>query len=135
MSTRTVAPPARLEARVDLAALRANVRRLREIAGPARVMAVVKADAYGHGMVRCARAAVQAGASWLGTALPEEALALRAAGLEVPILTWLHAPGDDFAALVRAEVDLSVSGQWSLHEVLDAVERTGRPARIQLKAD
>lgn len=120
---------------MDLDALRSNVRRLRELAGPAQVMAVVKADAYGHGMVPCARAAVEAGASWLGTALPEEALGLRAAGLEVPILTWLHAPGDDFAALVRAGVDVSVSGQWSLHEVLDAVERTGCPARIQLKAD
>jgi alanine racemase len=135
MNTRTAAAPARLEARVDLAALRSNVRRLREIAGPARVMAVVKADAYGHGMVPCARAALEAGASWLGTAVPEEALALRAAGIEAPILTWLHAPGDDFAALVRAGVDVSVSGQWSLHEILDAVERTGVPARIQLKAD
>ena len=135
MSTRTAAPPARLEARVDLDALRSNVRRLREIAGPAQVMAVVKADAYGHGMVPCARAAVQAGAAWLGTALPEEALALRAAGLEVPILTWLHAPGDDFAALVRAGVDVSISGQWSLDAVLEAVEGTGRAARIQLKAD
>ncbi|MBR7832394.1 alanine racemase [Actinospica durhamensis] len=135
MSTRTAAPPARLEARVDLDALRSNVRRLREIAGPAQVMAVVKADAYGHGMVPCARAAVQAGAAWLGTALPEEALALRAAGLEVPILTWLHAPGDDFAALVRAGVDVSISGQWSLDAVLAAVGGTRRPARIQLKAD
>lgn len=135
MSTRTAAPPARLEARVDLDALRSNVRRLREIAGPARVMAVVKADAYGHGLVPCARAAVEGGAAWLGTALPDEALALRAAGLEVPILTWLHAPGDDFAALVRADVDVSISGQWALHEVLDAAERAGRTARIQLKAD
>jgi alanine racemase len=127
--------PARLEARIDLDALRANVRRLREIAAPAQVMAVVKADAYGHGMIPCARAALEAGATWIGTAVPEEALALRAAGIEAPILTWLHAPGDDFEALVRAGVDISVSGQWALHAVLEAVERTGLPARIQLKAD
>jgi alanine racemase len=127
--------PARLEARIDLDALRANVRRLREIAAPAQVMAVVKADAYGHGMVPCARAAIEAGASWIGTAVPEEALALRAAGIEAPILTWLHAPGDDFEALIRAGIDVSVSGQWALHAVLEAVERTGVPARIQLKAD
>jgi alanine racemase len=126
---------ARLEARIDLDALRANVRRLREIAAPAQVMAVVKADAYGHGMIPCARAALEAGASWIGTALPEEALALRAAGIEAPILTWLHAPGDDFEALVRAGIDVSVSGQWALHAVREAVEATGRPARIQLKAD
>lgn len=131
----TATPPSRLEARIDLDALRANVRRLREIAAPAAVMAVVKADAYGHGMIPCARAALEAGAAWIGTALPEEALALRAAGIEAPILTWLHAPGDDFAALVRAGVDVSVSGQWALHAILDAVEQTGTPARVQLKAD
>jgi alanine racemase len=129
------ARPARLEARIDLDALRSNVRRLREIAAPAAVMAVVKADAYGHGLVPCARAALQAGAAWVGVALPEEALELRAAGVEAPILTWLHAPGDDFAALVRAGVDVSVSGQWALHAILDAVEETGVPARVQLKAD
>jgi alanine racemase len=126
---------ARLEARIDLDALRANVRRLLEIAAPAQVMAVVKADAYGHGMIPCARAALEAGATWIGTAVPEEALALRAVGIEAPILTWLHAPGDDFEALVRGRVDVSVSGQWALHAVLEAVEATGVPARIQLKAD
>jgi alanine racemase len=127
--------PARLEARVDLAAIRANVRRMREVAGSADVMAVVKADAYGHGMVECARAAVEAGATWLGAALPEEAIALRAAGLTPRILTWLHVPGDPFAALVEADVDVSVSGLWALREVIDAVHAVGRPARIQLKAD
>ena len=135
MNARTLPSPARLEARIDLGALRANVRRLREIAAPAAVMAVVKADAYGHGMIPCARAAVEAGAAWIGTALPEEALALRAAGIDAPMLTWLHAPGDDFDALVRAGVDVSISGQWALEEVLEAVERTGVPARVQLKAD
>jgi alanine racemase len=109
---------------------------MREVAGPAQVMAVVKADAYGHGMLQCARAAVEAGATWLGTALPEEALALRAAGLTtVPILTWLHAPGDPFGELVAAGVDVSVSGLWALREVTDAVRVGGRSARIQLKAD
>lgn len=126
---------ARLEARIDLAAVRSNVRRMREVAGPAQVMAVVKADAYGHGMLACARAAVEAGATWLGAALPEEALALRAAGLTVPILTWLHAPGDPFGELVAADVDISVSGSWALREVVEAVRAGGKPARIQLKAD
>ena len=127
--------PARLEARIDLAAIRANIGRMRETAGPAAVMAVVKADAYGHGMLECARAAVEAGAQWLGTALPEEALALRAAGLRTRVLTWLHAPGDPFADLIRADVDVSVSGLWALREVTEAVRLSGRPARIQLKAD
>ncbi|HEU5331693.1 MAG TPA: alanine racemase [Actinocrinis sp.] len=126
---------ARLEARIDLAAIRANIGRMRETAGPAAVMAVVKADAYGHGMLECARAAVEAGAQWLGTALPEEALALRAAGLRTRALTWLHAPGDPFADLIRADVDISVSGLWALREVTEAVRATGLPARIQLKVD
>ncbi len=126
---------ARLEARIDLAAVRSNVRRMREVAGPAQVMAVVKADAYGHGILACARAAVEAGATWLGAALPEEALALRAAGLTVPILTWLHAPGDPFGELVAAGVDISISGSWALREVVEAVRAGGKAARIQLKAD
>jgi alanine racemase len=68
-SPSTPPPAARLEARIDLDALRANVRRLREIAAPAQVMGVVKANAYGHGLVPCARAALEGGATWLGTAL------------------------------------------------------------------
>ncbi|HEV3170184.1 MAG TPA: alanine racemase [Actinocrinis sp.] len=127
--------PARLEARIDLGAIRANIGRMRDVAGSADVMAVVKADAYGHGMVECARAAVAAGATWLGVALPEEALALRAAGLTERMLTWLHAPGDPFADLVAADVDVSVSGLWALREVTEAVRALGRPARIQLKVD
>jgi alanine racemase len=125
----------RLEARIDLGAIRSNVRRMREIAGSAQVMTVVKADAYGHGMLECARAAVEAGASWLGAALPEEALALRAAGLTTPVLTWLHTPGDPFDELIEADVDVSVSGLWALREITDAARATGKPARIQLKAD
>ena len=125
----------RLEARIDLGAIRANIARMRDVAGSADVMAVVKADAYGHGMIECARAAVTAGATWLGVALPEEALALRAAGLSGRMLTWLHAPGDPFVDLVAADVDVSVSGLWALREVTEAVRALGRPARIQLKVD
>jgi len=139
-SASSASPGARLEARIDLSAIRSNIRRMRELVIPAAVMAVVKADAYGHGAVECARAAVEAGAGWLGTALPEEALALRAAGLEVPVLTWLHAPGDPFDQLIAADVDISVSGSWALGEILVAarselVRDSGRTARIQLKAD
>lgn len=85
--------PLRARAEIDLAALRANVRTLRALAPGAALMAVVKSDAYGHGAVPCARAAVEAGAAWLGTATPEEALALRAAGLPGRVLCWLWTPG------------------------------------------
>ena len=125
-------------AEIDLAALRANVRALRERAPGAALMAVVKADAYGHGAIPCARAAVAAGATWLGTATPQEALALRAeAGLpdDLRIMCWLWTPGGPWREAVEARLDVSVSGMWALEEVTAAARLAGRPARVQLKAD
>ncbi|GGV09906.1 alanine racemase [Kitasatospora herbaricolor] len=128
----------RAEATVDLAALRANLAALRERTGGPAVMAVVKADAYGHGALPCALAALEAGASWLGTATPEEALALRAAGIgpdRARILCWLWTPGGPWEQALRADVDVSVGGQWALDELLAAVRAGGVPARVHLKAD
>ncbi|MEU8758163.1 alanine racemase [Streptomyces sp. NPDC048659] len=129
--------PRRARAEIDLGALRANVRALRARVEPhVQIMAVVKADAYGHGALPCARAAVEAGATWVGTATPEEALALRAAGLrDVRIMCWLWTPGDPWAEGIEAGLDMSVSGLWALAEVAEAARETGRRARIQLKAD
>ncbi|MET9408750.1 alanine racemase [Streptomyces sp. NPDC002935] len=127
--------PLRARAEIDLAALRANVRTLRAHAPTAALMAVVKSDAYGHGAVPCARAAREAGATWLGTATPEEALALRAAGLPGRIMCWLWTPGGPWAEAIEADVDVSVSGMWALREVVVAAEAVGAPARVQLKAD
>ncbi|WP_031477483.1 alanine racemase [Streptomyces bicolor] len=128
--------PLRARAEIDLAALRANVRTLRALAPGAALMAVVKSDAYGHGAVRCARAAVEAGAQWLGTATPEEALVLRAAGLDgVRIMCWLWTPGGPWREAIEADLDVSVSGMWALREVTEAAGRAGAAARVQLKAD
>ncbi|WP_345044696.1 alanine racemase [Streptomyces sannanensis] len=129
--------PMRARAEIDLAALRANVRAIRERVQPhsAQVMAVVKADAYGHGAEPCARAALGAGATWLGTATPHEALTLRAAGIEAPLMCWLWTPGGPWREAVEADVDVSVSGMWALREVTAAARQAGRPARVQLKAD
>ncbi|MFF4401148.1 alanine racemase [Streptomyces sp. NPDC001480] len=137
MTERPPAPTAPLRARaeIDLAALRANVRALRARAPKSALMAVVKSDGYGHGAVPCARAAVEAGASWLGTATPEEALALRAAGLPGPILCWLWTPGGPWREAIEAGIDVSVSGMWALREAVEAARQAGRPARVQLKAD
>ncbi|MCE3031021.1 MULTISPECIES: alanine racemase [Streptomyces] len=129
----TVPPRARAE--IDLGALRANVRTLRARVGDAAVMAVVKADGYGHGAVPCARAAVEAGATWIGTALPEEALALRAAGLTQRVLCWLWVPGGPWRQAIEADIDMSLSGMWALREVTEAARAAGRTARVQLKAD
>ena len=120
---------------IDLDAIRDNVAALAGHAGSAGVMAVVKADGYGHGLLPSARAAVRGGATWLGVAQLGEAMALRAAGLTVPVLSWLHVPGSDFAAALAADVDLSVSALWALEEIATAARRIGRPARIHLKVD
>ncbi len=116
---------------VDLDAYRANVRALAARAPTAQLMAVVKADAYGHGLVPVARAAREAGAGWLGVATLEEALALRAGGDEGPLLCWLAAPGADFAAAARCDIEVTASSAEQLAEILaaDAVPR------IQLKVD
>ena len=137
MNETATAPTAPLRARaeIDLAALRANVRALRARASGAALMAVVKSDAYGHGAVPCARAAVEAGAEWLGTATPEEALALREAGLPGRIMCWLWTPGGPWREAIEADLDVSVSGLWALREVTDAARAAGLPARVQLKAD
>jgi alanine racemase len=122
-------------ARVDLGAIRANVEALRA-ATSAEVLAVVKADGYGHGLLPSARAAVAGGATWLGTALLDEALALRAAGIMAPrVLAWLIGPGEAWADALAADVDLSVNAGWALDEVVAAARQAGTTARVHLKVD
>lgn len=120
---------------VDLGAVRANARALGDLAPTAQLMAVVKADAYGHGLLPVARAAVEGGATWLGVAQVSEALALRAGGVTARVLTWLYAPGAPLAEAVAADVDLSVAAPWALREVADAARATGRTARVHVKVD
>lgn len=119
---------------IDLEAIRHNVRRVAAAASPAQIMAVVKADAYGHGSVPVARAALEAGASWLGVAHIAEALTLRAAGIDAPLLAWLHTPESNFSAAVAASVDIGCSG-WELDRIVAAAREHERPARVHLKAD
>ena len=126
----------RAEIVVDLAAVRHNVRRIADEVGPdVALMVVVKADAYGHGMVPVARAAREAGAPWLGVATLDEALALREAGDTGRLLAWLTVPGEDWAAAVAADVDVTAYTTAELDHLVDAVARAGRPARLQLKID
>jgi alanine racemase len=120
---------------VDLGAIAANVASLKARVGSAEVMAVVKADAYGHGLLPSAQAALRGGATWLGVAQLPEALELRGAGITVPLLTWLHVPGQDFTPAVEQGVDLGVSTQWALDQVLAAATATGTTARVHLKVD
>jgi alanine racemase len=131
----SLTPAAAAEAVVDLDAIADNVRLLRELAGPAQVMAVVKADGYGHGATPVARAALAAGAAELGVATIDEALALRRDGICCPVLAWLHPPGTDFAPALQDDVEVAVSSVRQLGELLDAVERSRRTATVTVKVD
>src|SRR5690606_5732719 len=100
--------------------IRSNVVALRELVAPAAVMVVVKADGYGHGMIEVARAARAAGADWLGAAIPDEALGLRAAGDTGRILCWLYGPDEDLDPLVAAGVDVSIQSSEQLARAVAA---------------
>ena len=123
----------RAEAVVDLAAIRHNVATLRSLVESAQLMTVVKADGYGHGMIPVARAAREAGADWIGAAVLDEALSLRAAGDTGPIFCWLTTPGEPVAQAIAAGIDLSAAAPWEIAELAEAV--ADRPARVHLKID
>jgi alanine racemase len=119
---------------IDLEAIAKNIATIRSRTS-APILAVVKADAYGHGLVPVAITAVESGATWLGTALLEEALILREAGIEVPIIAWLTPPGEDFEAALRSDIDLSVSSVALLSEILEVGKRIGIKPRIHFEVD
>ena len=122
-------------AEVDLDALRANVSLLREKAGSARLLAVVKADAYGHGLIPCAKAALEGGAQWLGVALLEEALALRASGIKARTLAWMTPLGSDFDSAIREDIDLSIPSREHLKAVIASGRKVGVRPRVHLEID
>src|SRR5215468_2760100 len=123
------------EAQVDLGVVRDNVTGLRKHVGTAELMAVVKSDAYGHGMVPVARAALAGGAGWLGVIRVAEALELRAAGLTAPVLCLMSVPGGPHAEAIRHDVDLAAGSAGMVAELAAAAQRAGRPARVHLKVD
>lgn len=125
----------RARAVISTDALLSNLDRVRGIAG-VDAMAVVKADAYGHGVDYIAPLLRKHGITWLGVALPSEALALRASGDEGNILAWLSTPGDpDIARCIAANVDLSVSSMRELTEIIAAAESLATVARVHIKID
>lgn len=129
-------------AAVDLAAIRHNLGVLRAAAPGALQLATVKANAYGHGLLPVARAALDGGADWLGVAQLAEAFTLRRgldeAGIaraDAPILAWISTSSSDFAAEIEADIDLSVSWTWVLADICAAAREAGRPARVHVKID
>lgn len=133
--------PARAEIVVDLAAIRHNVRRLRAVVSTGsttekpQLMTVVKSDAYGHGLGPVARAAREGGADWLGVATVDEALALRETGDTGPVLCWLGVPGEEYAAAIERDIDVTAYTLDELAEITKGARSAGRQARLQLKVD
>jgi alanine racemase len=123
------------EAVIDLAAYRRNLAAVISRVAPARVMAVIKADAYGHGLLPLGLAAVESGISWLGALDIVTALELRADGIgdEVAVFAWLLAPGDRYLSAIDAGIDLGISTVEQLEEI--AAAGASAPARIHLKID
>ncbi len=122
----------RAEAIVDLSAIKHNVALLKAHSGT-KLLAVVKADAYGHGLVPVAQAAISAGADMLGVALLEEAITLRDAGITAPILAWLVQPGSDFKQAIDLDIDIAVASLKALGEVQSA--GSAKKARVHLELD
>ena len=122
----------RAEALVDLSAVKFNLQLLKKTSGT-KLLAVVKADAYGHGLVPVAQAALAAGADYLGVALLEEAITLREAGIDAPILAWLVQPGSDFARAIELDIELAAASLKALQEISDAT--TSKKARVHLEVD
>lgn len=127
--------PRRAVARIDAAAIRHNAGVLARAAGDARLMAVVKADGYGHGAARAARAALQGGAAALAVATVCEAEALRAAGLGAPVLVLGPLAGEEWERALAAGAEVTVWTPEAARRAASAAAATGRPARAHLKID
>ena len=119
---------------VDLAAITFNVQKIIK-STQTSVLAVVKADGYGHGRVEVAQAALSAGALWVGVALLEEAISLRTHGISAPLIAWLTPPHEDFEAALKHDIDLSVSSIETLTAIVEAGKRTGIIPRIHVEVD
>ena len=123
-----------LTATIDLDAIAHNVDVLRT-AARSDVLAVVKADAYGHGAIPVARAVLAAGAAELGVAHITEALALRDAGIDAHVTSWLHGSRADFDAAITRDIDIAVSSSRQLDAVIAAATRQSTAAVVTVKVD
>jgi len=123
---------------IDLGNLARNLSTMRKLVNSdseVKVLGVVKANAYGHGMLEVAKRLEQEGIDFLGVADIEEARALRSAGITSRILAWILDPKDDFVFAVKHDIDLGVSSSDQLLRIIKASELTGKAARIHVKVD
>ena len=124
----------RASAEINLSAITQNFKSIKSRT-TADVLAVVKADAYGHGLIPVSKALEDAGVDWFGTALLEEAINLRKAGILKPIISWLTPLGEDFKSAIDLDIDLGIPSIDLLNEVIKAASLTGKAARIHLEID
>jgi len=120
---------------ISLSKLRRNYQRIRELAGTRRVMAIIKADAYGHGAVQVAKCLAECGVDWFGLATVEEALELRAAGIQQPVLLLGGLYMSDPAHLIEYRLTPSISSTMRLDTYAECARRYGRPIEFHLKID
>ena len=124
----------RASVEINLSAITQNFKSIKSRT-TADVLAVVKADAYGHGLIPVSKALEEAGADWFGTALLEEAINLRKAGILKPIISWLTPLGEDFKSAIDLDIDLGIPSIDLLDEVIKTASLTGKTARIHLEID
>ncbi|HXQ59877.1 MAG TPA: alanine racemase [Acidimicrobiales bacterium] len=122
-------------ATVDLGAVRHNAALLKRLAAPAALCAVVKADAYGHGTVAVARAAVEGGASWLAVALVEEGVALRDAGIDAPVLVLSEPPAASMGTVVDRGLTPTLYTAAAVDGAARAAAAAGTALTVQVKVD
>ena len=119
---------------VNLNAISNNIKLVKSKT-QAQILAVVKADAYGHGLIPVAKCAVEAGATWLGVALLEEAILLREAGIKVPIISWLTPPTSDFKQAIELDIDLAIPSLKHLEVIVAAGKALGKKPRVHIEVD
>ncbi|MEN9293398.1 MAG: hypothetical protein RIT31_163 [Actinomycetota bacterium] len=124
----------RAVAEINLNAIESNLKFIKGKTN-AQLLAVVKADAYGHGLIPVSKSAIEAGANWLGTALLEEAVTLRENGIKVPIIAWLTPCGEDFKSAINLNIDLSISSLEVLNEIIDSGAQLGKKPRLHIEID
>lgn len=108
-----------------------NVRLLKDLVGDTRLMCVVKADAYGHGVERVAQVMAKAGADALGVATIAEAVHLRASGVDVPIAAWIWAPEDDLTDALASGIEIGITSPLHARAIVDA----GIQAKVYIKVE
>ena len=119
---------------VNLNAISNNIKLVKSKT-QAQILAVVKADAYGHGLIPVAKCAVDAGATWLGVALLEEAISLREAGIKVPIISWLTPPSSDFKKAIELDINVAIPSLKHLELIVAAGKAVGKKPRVHIEVD